>query len=138
MEALKQPVLGLQRDADAGVLDGKGQSPRGRTSALQGHAANQRELHRIAHQVEQALPQPHRIGAHPAKIIGAVERQRQASGLRLRLQQPEDAAGQLPGVDRLIVQLKAARLDPLEVDDIVEQGGKHLATAERFVEQALA
>ncbi len=121
-------------DADAGILHhdadrqalvihrrGGGQNP-------DRHAALRGELHRVADQVGQHLPDPPAIADHPlGQEDVVVQPQLQVAPFDARLQQAENLSHGGVQVKAVLVQLQLARLDLREVQHVVDDHQQRLA-----------
>src|SRR5690606_14920110 len=121
--------------ADAVVGDREANHPRVRLVGADldapGALEARRELHRVAHQVEQDLLQSQRIAADDFRHVVCNARG-ELDGLALgyRLHDVGDAGDQLANRHRADVDLEVARLDLGEVENVVDQaqqGGGRLA-----------
>ena len=130
LEATEQPRLLFGIDARPAVADGQPHALGRQRHGLQGHVAGLGELDRIAQQVEQDLPQPQRIAAHPARHAGGdAVMERQPALARHRPHQRGDIVQQRMQVELDLLQLQLAGFDLGQVQRIVDQAQQMRAGA---------
>ena len=133
-EGLENPLPVLGRNADAGVADFEAQVgdivPMGHQVDLDHHLAAEGELHRVAHQVHEDLPQPAGIPFHPARHLtgqdGAEVEVLVPGGEGDRFQGVLHHAPQVEGDP---VHLHPARLDFGKVQDVVDDAQQRVGGA---------
>ena len=85
-------------------------------------AALVRELDRVAHEVQQHLPQPERIADQAIGDVGGqVTGQPQSFLSGLRAKRPQHLADHLPHTESCRFQRDGARLEPREIQQLVQQ-----------------
>jgi hypothetical protein len=137
-ERLEQPLAQVLGHADAGVLDGEAQlhcSGSGLAQPLDPHQHRPGvgELHGVAGEVREHLPQAPGIAAHDQRHVRA-DPGADVEPLfrRARRKQQHDLFDQLAHVDVLLVERQLAGFDLREVEDV---GDDREQRAARFVER---
>ncbi len=130
LEAREQPLLGLGVEARTGVVDIEAQFRTvGAVMGLdrQPHPSGLRELHRIAQQVGQDLPDAGGVADIGAQgVRGDRHLQVQALGLGGGVEQGAAGVDRTGQVEGLGPQLHLAGLDAGQVEDVAEQGFQRL------------
>ena len=122
LKALKICALRLLRDADAGIGHLEAQLPV-LVERLDAHhdLAGLGELDGIARQIDEHLPQPHRIAAHGGRHRGLdLAAQFEALGARAQHQNFDRLLDDLAQPELDVLELELARLDLGEVQDVVD------------------
>ena len=121
-EALEEPALGLLRDADAGVAHRHLEPPAPRLVVeARHHAAGLGELHRVADEVHQHLPEPGGVADHRRRHPGRGRRDHlDVAVAGARRHQRRHVAGQPADVHRRRVEGDPVGLELREVEDVVE------------------
>ncbi len=130
-EGLEEAGLGFGCDPDPRVVHREPQLDATLVAALElrpdGDLAGGGELHGVADEIEEHLPQPRGVAAYPARDRrGHIRRQPEVVAARVDRDGVEDAFDHGSDVDLVLDEGHLVRLDLREVEDVVEQREERL------------